>query len=513
MLSWINYVLVYAGVAVMVYNIYGFIRYARYVQGQKAWRTSSTILYVPIALVILFLLGYLAVGLFGQPDLVIACILFGGSIFVAFMHQYLSSITHRIMENERLEAELMAAEKSNEAKASFLASMNHEMHTPLNVIMGMNDLALKNPALPPEVAEQLEKSNLSAKHLLGLIDNALDLNRIEAGMLAIANEEFSLADALAQVNAIAHASCAAKGLTYEPNAVQRKHCRVTGDETNLKRVLLSILDNAVKYTDAPGNVTFAAERVPAEDGTFLARFVVSDTGIGMDEEFIPRVFQAFSQEDAGPTTQYGGSGMSLAVAKSLIELMGGTIEVKSSKGQGTTFTVTVPFACVAEHDAPAEQPGADPAEALSGARILIVEDTPENAEIVADLLELEGAETEHAENGQVALDMVAASPERYYDAILMDLRMPVMGGLEAARRIRALERADAKTVPIVALTANALEEDRKSSLEAGMDAHLAKPTDSDLLYRTLGTFIARARGEHEARASHQEERDPSIERN
>lgn len=375
-LSWINYVLVYAGVAVMVYNIYGFIRYARYVQGQKAWRTSSTILYIPIALVILFLLGYLAVGLFGQPDLVIACILFGGSIFVAFMHQYLSSITHRIMENERLEAELMAAEKSNEAKASFLASMNHEMHTPLNVIMGMNDLALKNPALPPEVAEQLEKSNLSAKHLLGLIDNALDLNRIEAGMLAIANEEFSLADALAQVNAIAHASCAAKGLTYEPNAVQRKHCRVMGDETNLKRVLLSILDNAVKYTDAPGNVTFAAERVPAEDGTFLARFVVSDTGIGMDEEFIPRVFQAFSQEDAGPTTQYGGSGMSLAVAKSLIELMGGTIEVKSKKGQGTTFTVTVPFACVAEHDAPAEQPEGDPTEALDGARILIVEDTP-----------------------------------------------------------------------------------------------------------------------------------------
>jgi len=180
--------------------------------------------------------------------------------------------------------------------------------------------------------------------------------------------------------------------------------------------------------------------------------------------------------------------------------MGGTIEVKSKKGQGTTFTVTVPFACVAEHDAPAEQPEGNTAEALDGARILIVEDTPENAEIVADLLELEGAESEHAENGQVALDMVAASPERYYDAILMDLRMPVMGGLEATRRIRALERADAKAVPIIALTANALEEDKKNSLEAGMDAHLAKPTDSDLLYQTVGTFIARARAEHGTRA-------------
>lgn len=489
MLSWINYALVYVGIIVMVYNVYGFVKYARYVKGQKVWRSGSAILNIPIALVLLFLLGYIAVALFGQPDLVIAGILFGGSFFVLFMHQYLSSITQRIVKNERLEAELIAAEKSNDAKTAFLASMSHEMHTPLNVIMGMNGLALKNPDLPPETREQLEKANLSATHLLGLIDNALDLSRVEAGMLAVENEEFSMADALAQVNAIANASCAEKGLTYEPNAVQRKQCRVLGDEMNLKRVLLSILDNAVKYTDAPGTVAFAAERLEDEGGQTLFRFAISDTGIGIDEEFLPHVFQPFSQEDASSTSRYSGGGMSLAVAKGLIELMGGTIEAASEKGAGSTFTVTIPLECVEAQEDPAEQVDASLVAALDGACILIVEDTPENAEIVADLLELEGAVSEHAENGQVAVDTVSASPEWQYDAILMDLRMPVMDGLEATRTIRAMEREDTKVVPIIALTANALEEDKRRSLESGMNAHLAKPTDSNLLYQTLGRFI------------------------
>ena len=206
MLDWVNYALVYLGIAVMVYNIYGFIRYARNVKGHGTWRANSTILYIPIVLVVLFLLGYIAVALFGQPDLVIAGILFGGSIFVLFMHTYLNSITQRIMENERLETELLAAEKSNETKTSFLANMSHEMRTPLNVITGMNTLALKNPDLPPDAKSQLEKASLSARHLLGLVDNALDLSRIESGTLAIENAEFSLSDALDEVNAIVYAS-------------------------------------------------------------------------------------------------------------------------------------------------------------------------------------------------------------------------------------------------------------------------------------------------------------------
>ena len=492
MYSWVNYALVYLGVAVMVYNIYGFVRYARYLKGQKTWRASSAILYIPIVLVVLFLAGYLAVALFGQPDLVIAGILFGGSIFVLFMHKYLDGITHRVMENERLESELVAAEKSNEAKTAFLANMSHEMHTPLNVILGMNALALKNPGLPPEARGQLEKVDLSAKHLLGLIDNALDMNRLDTGQLAIRNEEFSLSDMLDQIDAIAHARCVEKGIAYELRATQQEKCRFVGDEMNLKRVLLSIVDNAIKYTDPPGTVTLTA-RCSEEGGeTRTVRFAVTDTGKGMDADFLPKVFDAFSREDAGSTSKYGGSGLSLAVAKNLVELMGGTIAVESRKGAGSTFTVAVPLTYV-EPQAPAgEQDGADAADPLDGARILIVEDIPDNAEIVADLLELEGAESEHAENGQVALSMIGQSPEWYYDAVLMDLRMPVMDGLEATRSIRAMERADVKVLPIIALTANAFEEDVKRSLEVGMDAHLAKPADSDMLYSTLRRYMRKS---------------------
>jgi len=491
MLNWINYAMVYMGIAVMVYNVYGFVQYARYIQSQKTWRAGSGILNIPIVLVVLFLLGYIAVALFGEPDTIIAAILFGGSLFVLFMHKYLNSITQRIMENERLESELRAAEKSNETRTAFLASMSHEMHTPLNVILGMHALALKNPDLPSEARSQLEKANLSARHLLGLIDNALDLNRVETGMLTIENAEFSLSEALEEVNAIAHARCEEKGLTYEPNAVSLGIDRVVGDATNLKRVLLSILDNAVKYTDAPGTVSFLAERTKTDGESSTVHFVIADTGVGMDADFVPTAFEAFTQEDASTTSRYGGSGMSLAVAKNLVELMGGTIGVESEKNAGTTFTVDIPFVCTDKPD-DAAQPASNPAEALDGARILIVEDIAENAEIVADLLELEGAESEHAENGQVALNMVEKAPVGYYDAILMDLRMPVMDGLETTRRIRAMDRADAKTIPILALTANAFEEDKQQSLDVGMNAHLAKPADADLLYSTLGQFIGKA---------------------
>ena len=493
MLNWINYALVYAGIAVMVYNVYGFVRYARYVQGQQSWKERSTILYIPIVLVVLFLLGYIAVALFGEPDLIIGGILFGGSLFVLFMHWYLNSITHRVVESERLNSELLAAEKSSEARKQFLASMSHEMHTPLNVILGMDALALKNPGVPPEAREQLQKIQLSANHLLGLIDNALDLNRLETGMLEIKNEEFSLSEALEQINAIAQSNCEDKGLTYKFEGPQQQTgCRFVGDETNLKRVLLSILDNAVKYTDAPGTVTFGVQRDEAGDDKQALRFTISDTGVGMDSDFLPNIFTAFTQEDASSTNRYGGSGMSLAVAKNLIELMGGTIEVESQKNVGTTFIVSVALPCTKEQGPVEEEPEAKPAEALNGARILIVEDIEENAEIVADLLELEGAETERAENGQVALDMIGESEESYYDAILMDLRMPVMDGLEATRRIRAMDRTDTKTVPIIALTANAFEEDKRRSFEVGMNAHLAKPTDSNLLCDTLGRFILAA---------------------
>jgi len=256
-----------------------------------------------------------------------------------------------------------------------------------------------------------------------------------------------------------------------------------GDQFQLQRALMCILDNAVQYTDAPGMVRFAVNCAPAGEKAQLT-FTVEDTGVGIDEEFLPRVFDLFSQADSSYTTPFGGTGLGLSICKNIIDAMGGTVAVASKKGVGSTFTVTLTLPS-AEAPAP---PGASEIS-LAGRRVLIVEDLPDNAEIVADLLDLEDATTEHAENGRVAVEMVKNSGEGYYDAILMDLRMPEMDGLTATRYIRELDRGDVKTLPIIALTANATEADVRNSLDAGMNAHLAKPTDAGLLYQTIKQCI------------------------
>ena len=490
MLNVLVYGMVFCGAGLMIYNIYGFIRFARYVKNLKAFQKKSSILSIPIILLVMFLLGYLAVGIFGNPDLIVSAILFFGSIFVFIMYLLLNGITVRIIESERLEAKLMATEESNRTKSNFLSSISHEMRTPMNVILGLDGIALRNPNLQPETRRQLEKIGLSGKHLLALINNILDMNRIDTGDMELHNAEFSMEDALDQVNAIAQTVCEEKALSYQADLPEEIFGSYIGDVVLFKQVLLSILDNGAKYTDAPGKVTMSAELVSEEDSLRTLRFRISDTGIGIDKDFLPKVFGVFTQEDNSTTNRFGGSGLSLAITKRTVDLMGGTITVESEKNVGSTFTVTIPLKCVDIVSASSDTEQA--AVSLEGRRILIVEDLTENAEIVQDLLELEGAITEHAENGKIALDMFSASAPRYYDAILMDLRMPVMDGLEATRMIRALDRADAKTIPIIALTANAFDSDVQNTLASGMNAHLAKPTDSDILYGTLKRFIATA---------------------
>ena len=257
----------------------------------------------------------------------------------------------------------------------------------------------------------------------------------------------------------------------------------------IKQALISVLDNAVKYTDAPGTVTFFVDVASADEASKVVRFSVGDTGVGIAPDFIDRVFNVFDQEDESFTNRFGGSGLGLAAAKSKVNLMGGDITVSSVKGEGSTFTVTVPLVSCEGAEGPAE---VEDEVLLDGRRILVVEDVDESAEIAEDLLELEGAETERAENGQIALDMFTQSPEFYYDAILMDLRMPVMDGLEATRRIRALDRPDARIVPILALTANAFDSDVQHSLDAGMNVHLVKPTSADKLYESICQLIRQA---------------------
>lgn len=501
---------VYIGSILMIFNIYGFIHYAHYIKGRKNWGKENIILNIPIILVILFFLGYVGVGLFGKPDLLVAGLLFGGSIFVFVMYQLLTIVTKRIIEAEQQEAELMAAQKSSRSKSDFLATMSHEMRTPLNVILGLDRAALRNGRLEPETRTYLEKIGHSGRYLLGIINNILDLNFIDSEKMAPKNLPFSLSDILNQISVIAQTLCDEKGLEYQLfTEVGFENCFI-GDELLIKEILLCFIENAVKYTNVPGTVTFSVKHDALENDRYPLQFLVEDTGVGMDEEFLTRIWEPFTKEDESSTSRYGGSGLGLAAAKKKADLLNAEVFVKSKKGEGSVFGLRVsllqkeaPSEKAAE--APEETPAGKPTEEVSqdtgehitleGRRILIVEDIPENAEITADLLDLEGAVSEHAENGQIALEMFSRAPVHYYDAILMDLRMPVMDGLEAARRIRELDHPEAKTIPILALTANTFDSDVQQTMEAGMNAHLVKPVDVDKMYMDLKYWISNHQGD------------------
>ena len=493
MIRFFIYAMVYLGAGLMIYTIYGFVRFSRFVRRQAAFEQQNFVLDVPVILLVLFLIGYLVIAFLGHPDLVVSGILFGGSIFVYIMYRLLSIVTEHILESERLKARLSAAEESNQAKTAFLSSMSHEMRTPMNVILGITDVSLKSPSLSDEIRDNLLKIRRSGMQLLDLINNILDMNRLESGQMELKEVNFSVSDVLEQVSAIAGTLCDEKSLTYYSFFSDTVPGMYSGDEILIKKVLLALLDNAVKYTDSPGTIRLNTECIKEEEGVRTIQFSVSDTGIGIDRDFLPDIFNVFSKEDETSTNRYGGSGLSLAVAHSYVELMNGTITVESEKHMGSVFTVTIPLKYTGSICGK-EEPSLEEVQLppLSGRRILIVEDIADNAEIVADLLELENVESEHAENGQAALDMFRASPLFYYDAVLMDLRMPVMDGLTATRCIRSLPREDAGKVPILALTANAFESDIQASLTAGMNAHLAKPTDADSLYLALRQAIHNA---------------------
>ena len=398
--------------------------------------------------------------------------------------------TRESMEQNRALIEaLTRAEDANQAKTAFLSSMSHEIRTPMNAIIGLGNIALHDPSLSPSTRDELEKIESSARHLLALINDILDMSRIESGRMELKSEEFSFHELLDQISVIVGGQCEDKGLTFVCNRNEPIDEYFVGDALRLRQVVINILGNAVKFTDAPGTVTFTVEQTEHADDSRLLRFMMQDTGIGMDETFIPKLFESFSQEDATATNRYGGSGLGMAITKNMVDLMGGTIAVESEKGRGTTFTVEVPLKRAHHVEVPDTQvqPGQD--VSVAGLHVLIAEDMEMNAEILADLLELEDMTSEWAENGQRALEVFADSDEGHFDAILMDMRMPVMDGLSATREIRKLDRSDAATIPIIALTANAFEEDVQQCLSAGMNAHLSKPVEIELLKKTLSKLL------------------------
>ena len=409
--------------------------------------------------------------------------------------------------NEALAEALSMAEEASSAKSAFLSSMSHEIRTPMNAIIGLDTLALRDDSLTPQTRDYLEKIDGSARHLLDLINDILDMSRIESGRLVLKKEEFAFNTMLEQINTMVLSQCRDKGLQYECRILNGVDDYYIGDATKLKEVLINILSNAIKFTDAPGSVALTVEKTAAFEDQSTLRFCIRDTGIGMDPDYIPKIFEPFSQEDSSRKNKYGSTGLGMAITKNLVEMMNGSIRVQSQKGAGSTFTVTVTLkkcagsGAVGKASDPRDQmrqTGAETGAELSGRRILLAEDVEVNAEIMMDLLTIEDMDADHAENGRIAVDMFAGSKAGTYSAILMDVRMPRMDGLEAAAAIRSMDRPDAKTIPIIALTANAFDEDVQRSLQAGMNAHLSKPVDSDHLFQTLRALIYEA--EHQGSA-------------
>ena len=396
--------------------------------------------------------------------------------------------------NQALVEALTSAEEANKAKTAFLSSMSHEIRTPMNAIIGLDSLALNNEDLPAETREYLEKISESAGHLMSLINDILDMSRIEAGRLVLHKEEFSMHELLEQINTMVMTQCEDKGLKYECKVIGEISDYYIGDDMKLKQVLINILSNAVKFTDPPGEVSLTVEQTAVYRDHSSIRFRIRDTGVGMDKTFIPRIFDPFTQEDSSRNSKYGSTGLGMAITKNIVELMNGTISIDSEKGSGTEFTVVVTLTNSKTGAASDRQSTAAVTEGpadLKGRRILMAEDVLINAEIMKKIIETSEAEIDHAENGSIALDMFKNSEPGYYDAILMDIRMPAMDGLETTEAIRALDRPDAKTVPIIAMTANAFDEDVQRSLQVGMNAHLSKPVEPDKLYRTLEELIGK----------------------
>lgn len=388
--------------------------------------------------------------------------------------------------SRRTEEMLRMAEAASQAKSEFLSRMSHEMRTPMNAILGMTQIAIQSDDLT-KIHECLDKTEHASKHLLSLINDVLDLSAIEAGSLALHLEEFDLRATLDSICTMAEISAQEKDLIFNADIDPDLPGHVIGDALRFSQIAMNLLGNAVKFTPSGGQVSLAIQKGDETEDALCLVTSVSDTGIGISEENIGRLFQSFEQIDGGSARKFGGSGLGLSISRKLASLMGGTITIASIPGHGATFTFTAwvqkrPALLHADSPAAADETPPD----LTGKTLLLAEDLEINREIVAVLLEATHADIVAAENGREAVDAFAKSPERF-DLILMDIQMPLMDGLEATRMIRALDAG--QTVPIIALTANAFASDIEKALNAGMNDHLAKPIEVRILYQKILTYL------------------------
>ena len=476
------YLMVYAGSVLMAYNIYRYICFSRDVRKHGNWDQEQRIFYLPIWLLIMFFVGYLFVGFFGKPDLVIAGILFGGSVFVFVMLLLIRRTFDRIQENEQLEVRLSAAEEASKAKTFFLSNMSHDIRTPLNAIIGYTTLANREGVTYEEKSEYIDKIELASRQLLDIVNDVLDMSRIESGKFSLEPSCVNLENCVREACDLVRVQLEAKKIELFVSCVV-SHKWVLCDKVMIDRALMNLLCNAGKFTEENGSVSLLLTELSSADETASYEIRVKDTGIGMSKEFAARLFIPFERERTSTVSRTQGTGLGLAITKSIVDMMDGSITVQTEKGKGTEFTITVAFP-LAE---PEEEVCSNQEEEISfeGMRALLVEDNMINMEIAQMLLDQAGFLIETAENGKIALEMAAASKPGYYDVILMDIQMPVMDGYTATQAIRNLPDTRLASIPIIAMTANAFQEDIKKAEEVGMNGHIAKPLDIPKMKATL----------------------------
>ena len=385
----------------------------------------------------------------------------------------------------QLKEEARRADRANAAKTEFLQRMSHDIRTPINGILGLVEIGEYYREDPETQSECRRKIRDTSHLLLELVNEVLDMGKLESGELVLEEIPFDLIPLLDAVGVPLEQTAKSRGIRIEWLPWEVQHTELVGSPIHLKRLLMNLASNAVRYNKDNGSVTLSCRELEDKGNTAWFEFTCADTGIGMSEAYQQHLFEPFTQEHSTARSTYGGTGLGMSITKSLVEKMGGTITFTSRQGEGTTFHVILPFRICQPGELPPQAAKAPAPDALQGMRLLLVEDNTLNMEIAAFMLENAGAELTKAQNGQEALDIFRESPAGFFDAILMDVMMPVMDGYQATRAIRALERPDAAAVPIVAMTAHAFADDRQRAYEAGMTAHLAKPLESAVLIRTL----------------------------
>lgn len=384
--------------------------------------------------------------------------------------------------------------QANSAKSEFLSHMSHDLRTPINGILGMLAILEKSEGDLERQRDCRKKIRVSVEHLLSLVNDVLQVSRLESGRPAAVEEPFDLRAVLEDCVTILSPLAEERAVQMELDTSGLGHSRVIGNPLHVKQILMSVIDNALKYNRPHGSVFVRAEETAFQEGTARCRFVVEDTGIGIGEEFKEHIFEPFTQEHQDARTDYNGVGLGMSIVKKLVDQLRGTVTVDSRLGRGSVVEIVLP---IRVDESWREHPPAEPEEprdvqgSVAGMRVLLVEDNQINCEIVEYILQDAGAEVVTAHDGRAAVDAFGASAPGSFDCILMDLMMPVMSGYEAARVIRGLERADAGTVPIIALSANAFEEDVALAKDAGMNEHLSKPVDIWKMFQAMGRLRGR----------------------